>query len=224
MISLNHCDWLGLFLYFYDFGNAVYQAIINAAYKIFKYIHKEGNVFFSPLEGSEHYFKDSNLMYSTTVCAELQNSSQCLRYQGKCQLCYEAFLKDCPDVLELHVKSEEAVRLVGLAGKQFQDLGNIVHQHANNTSLIINQLKERYGWMAKHSNMLSVTDIFSIKKVTFSPSNDYATANETLVELSIMKSPNFVVLIPGNLDLHNPSLIQYLSERALQYYKNNFNE
>ncbi|XP_041422328.1 clusterin-like protein 1 isoform X2 [Xenopus laevis] len=131
-------------------------------------------------------------------------------------------MEDCPDVLQLHVKSEEVFKLVGIAEQQYQDLTHIIQQHAEDTATLMSLMKDRFGWVVEHNNMPIGTDtIFSIEKVTLGPSNNDGTANETVVEVSILKSPALTVRVPASIDLENPKSVQYIAEIALRQYINN---
>eukprot|EP00079_Xenopus_tropicalis_P036763 XP_017950534.1 PREDICTED: clusterin-like protein 1 [Xenopus tropicalis] len=216
-----HWDLSTWIQYLLDFSKAIIQGIADAFYSIFNHLHQDSKLLASPMEGTASHFRDS-LKQNQMECRELHNSSGCLQYQGKCQLCYEAFVKDCPDVLQLYSKSEEVFKLVGIAEQQYQDLTHILHQHAEDTSTLMSLMKESFGWVAEHNNMpIGTHNIFSIEKVTPSPSNNEGAANETIVEVSILKTTTLTVRVPANMDLENPTTIQYIAEIALQQYKNN---
>ncbi|OCT76691.1 hypothetical protein XELAEV_18031892mg [Xenopus laevis] len=219
--SLKHWDLSSWIQYLYDCSKAIFQGITDALYSVFKHLHQDNKPLALPMEGTVSHFEHS-LKQKQMECRELQNSSGCLQYQGKCQLCYEAFLKDCPDVLQLHVKSEEVFKLVGIAEQQYQDLTHIIQQHAEDTATLMSLMKDRFGWVVEHNNMPIGTDtIFSIEKVTLGPSNNDGTANETVVEVSILKSPALTVRVPASIDLENPKSVQYIAEIALRQYINN---
>ncbi|KAE8598500.1 hypothetical protein XENTR_v10016845 [Xenopus tropicalis] len=164
-----HWDLSTWIQYLLDFSKAIIQGIADAFYSIFNHLHQDSKLLASPMEGTASHFRDS-LKQNQMECRELHNSSGCLQYQGKCQLCYEAFLKDCPDVLQLYSKSEEVFKLVGIAEQQYQDLTHILHQHAEDTSTLMSLMKESFGWVAEHNNMpIGTHNIFSIEKLEWLP-------------------------------------------------------
>ncbi|KAM8966655.1 clusterin-like protein 1 [Pelodytes ibericus] len=208
---------------FCDFSQALFEGVTDAVVKIFQEIGKKNNNSSIPLEESSSHFENLRSVPNKLLCEELQNSTGCLQFQEKCQLCYERFLKDCPDVLELHVKSEAAYKLVNLSAQQYEDLIDIVQQHTEDTTDIVTEMKERFGWVAEHTNMTHGADhIFSIEKVSFCPSSEYATLNETIVEVNVLSSSTLAIRVPGRMDVESPEFIQYVAEKALELYKKNF--
>lgn len=45
------------------------------------------------------------------------------------------------------------------------------------------------------------------------------SVSETKVEVNILNSPPLIVSVPGELDLQDPSFIQYVTLEALKSYK-----
>lgn len=77
-----------------------------------------------------------------------------------------SFLTDCPNVPELHVKFDEAFKLVNLSGEQYEQILQVVQRHTEDTSYLLNKMKERFGWVSELSNMtIGPENIFNIVKV-----------------------------------------------------------
>ncbi|KAM4688293.1 clusterin-like protein 1 [Discoglossus pictus] len=218
-------DWnlLEWFQSLYEFGQAIFEGVKSALSKMLKNFSRDSESYYEPLEGSPSHFGTQLHMKNLMVCKELQNFSGCLHFHERCQLCYETLMKDCPDVLELYQKFEEVLKLVNVSTQQYEDLLQIIEQHTEDTSNLINQMKEKFGWVASLANLTSGTDnIFSIEKVSFSPKSAYSIVNETVVEVNIFTHPTLTVTVPGDLDLESPKFIHFVAEEALQLYKTNF--
>ncbi|KAM4706200.1 clusterin-like protein 1 isoform 2-T2 [Rhinophrynus dorsalis] len=220
---VTHWDLSGWLQSFFDFSQDVFHSISDSVSKTFQYFSNNSKGFLAPLEDDSSPFGDPDLKQNQIICKELQNSSGCLPFHRKCQLCHENFMKDCPEMLELRVKSEEAFKLVNISEQQYEDLAQIVQQHVEDTANLMTHMKEKFGWVAERNNETFGTDnIFRIEKVSFGINSEGATSNETIVEVNILTSPTFTVSVPGHLDLENPKFIQYVAEKALQLYKKNF--
>ncbi|XP_053323044.1 clusterin-like protein 1 [Spea bombifrons] len=215
----NISDWVQSFS---DFSQAVFEGITDAVIKMFKDFTHEFKDSLVPPESASHF----GVLKSETnplICKELQNSTECLPFQERCQLCNETFMKDCPDLLELHIKSEVAFKLVNISTQQYEDLMHIVQQHTEDTADIMTQMKERFGWVGQQTNTTYGTNhIFSIDKVSFIYNSEPATVNETIIEVNVLSSPKFTIRVPGDIDLESPEFMKYVAEKALDLYKQNF--
>ncbi|XP_075441363.1 clusterin-like protein 1 isoform X2 [Ascaphus truei] len=220
---LDHWDLSGWVQSLCDFGQAVFEGVSAAVSTLFKDHSDHSKGYSAPLKGSVSPFGGVMPKPNSMPCKELQNSSGCLQFKERCQLCYDTLMKDCPDVLELHGKSGEAFKLVNLSEQQYEDLLLIVHRHAEDTSNLMSKMKERFGWVAGITNItLGSNNMFSIEKVSINRNSEFSTFNETVVEVNILTSPTFTVRVPGHLDLESPEFIQYVADKALQLYKKNF--
>ncbi|XP_040443325.1 clusterin-like protein 1 [Falco naumanni] len=154
-------------------------------------------------------------------CRELrENSSGCPQFHERCQKCQDNLLHDCPNVPELHIKFDEAFKLVNLSEKQYEQILQVVQRHTEDTSYLLNKMKERFGWVSELSNMtIGPENIFNIVKVV---PGDPSGNNETVVEVNILTSPTFTIKVPSNLDPKSGEFIEYIAGKALQLYKQNF--
>ncbi|OXB58404.1 hypothetical protein ASZ78_007772 [Callipepla squamata] len=128
--------------------------------------------------------------------------------------------RDCPNVPELHIKFDEAFKLVNLSGEQYEQILQMVQRHTEDTSYLLNKMKERFGWVSELSNMtIGPENIFNIVKVV---PGDASGTNETVVDVNILTSPTFTIKVPPHLDPKSAEFIEYIAGKALQLYKQNF--
>ncbi|XP_069076085.1 clusterin-like protein 1 isoform X1 [Pleurodeles waltl] len=165
--------------------------------------------------------------HDTVLCMELQqNTSGCQQFQERCQQCQNIILKDCPDVPELRLKTEEALKLVNRSHQQHQQMFQIVQQHAEDTASLMHEMKKRFGWVSELGNLSTGSEnIFNIVKVSsWHNDGDSARRNETIVDVNILSSPVFSVRVPPDLDIENPKFIEYVADHALQLARKNVQE
>ncbi|KAM3927803.1 clusterin-like protein 1 [Leptodactylus fuscus] len=209
-----HWDFSGLLQNLYELGQSVFEIMTDAFVMMYRKFSGDLKDPYSPLKESSVHLRS---MPSKILCNELQNASDCLLFQKRCQLCYKSVMKDCPDVIELHLKSEEAFKLVNVSSQQYEEVVQILQQHTDETLTLVSQMKNEFGWVTEHTNITSGADtIFNIEKVSFSPNTD------TVVEARIFSSNNFVIRVPPNIEADSPQFIQYIVDKSLEHYKNNF--
>ncbi|KAJ7403909.1 clusterin-like protein 1 [Pitangus sulphuratus] len=127
---------------------------------------------------------------------------------------------NCPNVPELHIKFDEAFKLVNLSGEQYEQILQVVRHHTEDTSYLLTKMKERFGWVSELSNMtIGPESIFNIDKVV---PGDPSSKNETVVDVNILTSPTFTIKVPPSLDPESAEFIEYVAGKALQLYKQNF--
>ena len=64
------------------------------------------------------------------------------------------------------MKFDEAFKLVNLSGEQYEQILKMVQRHTEDTSYLLNKMKERFGWVSELSNMtIGPENIFNIVKV-----------------------------------------------------------
>ncbi|XP_069476976.1 clusterin-like protein 1 [Ambystoma mexicanum] len=173
-------------------------------------------------EGSEGTFARIMSAQETAECQELgQNTSGCLQFQERCQQCQDLILKDCPEVPELLLKSDEASTLMNRSQEQYQQISHIVQHHAQDTSSLMHNMMERFGWVSELVNMATGSEnIFQIVKVSFGHKDeDFAKEKETIVEVNVLSSPKLLVRVPPDLDIENPEFMQRVAKQALQLFR-----
>ncbi|KFQ27303.1 Clusterin-like 1, partial [Merops nubicus] len=209
----------------FDFSRPVFESVGEAITEAFdEYRDNRRDV----PEQDRGKYPDRRGMFSKIVsghqrppCRELrENSSGCPQFHERCQKCQDNLLHDCPNVPELHIKFDEAFKLVNLSGEQYKQILQVVQRHTEDTSYLLNKMKERFGWVSELSNMtIEPENIFNIVKVV--PS-DSSSKNETVVDVNVLTSPTFTIKVPPNLDPKSPEFIEYIAAQALRLYKQNF--
>ncbi|KAF1651410.1 Clusterin-like protein 1, partial [Aptenodytes patagonicus] len=209
----------------FDFSKMVFEGVSEVITEVFdEYRDNKRNV----PEQAKGKYADRSGMFSKIVsghrrplCRELwENSSGCLQFHERCQKCQGNLLHDCPNVPELHIKFDEAFKLVNLSGEQYEQILQVVQRHTEDTYYLLNKMKERFGWVSELSNMtIGPENIFNIVKVV---PGDPSGKNETVVDVNILTSPTFTIEVPPNLDPKSAEFIEYVAGKALQLYKQNF--
>uniref|UniRef100_A0A8C0J2Y5 Clusterin n=1 Tax=Chelonoidis abingdonii TaxID=106734 RepID=A0A8C0J2Y5_CHEAB len=130
-----------------------------------------------------------------------------------------ALAQDCPNVPELHIKFDEAVKLVNVSGEQYEQILQVIQRHTEDTSNLLSKMKERFGWVSELSNMtIGPENIFNIVKVKANSSS----LNETVVHVNILTSPTFTIKVPHDLVIGSSEFIEFVAGKALQLYKQIF--
>ncbi|NXT26751.1 CLUL1 protein, partial [Syrrhaptes paradoxus] len=209
----------------FDFSKTVFEGVREVITEVFdEYRDKRRDV----PEQAKGKYRDRSGMFSKIVsgrqrplCRELrENSSGCPQFHERCQKCQDYLLHDCPNVPELHIKFDEAFKLVNLSGEQYEQILQVVQRHTEDTSYLLNKMKERFGWVSELSNMtIGPENIFNIVKMV---PGDPSGKNETVVDVNILTSPTFTIKVPPNLDPKSAEFIEYIAGKALQLYKQNF--
>ncbi|EMP31143.1 Clusterin-like protein 1 [Chelonia mydas] len=132
--------------------------------------------------------------------------------------------KYCPNVPELHIKFDEAFKLVNVSGEQYEQILQVIQRHTEDTSYLLGKMKERFGWVSELSNMtIGPENIFNIVKVSPSIQGaDSSSLNETVVDVNILTSPTFTIKVPHDLVIGSSEFIEYVAGKALQLYKQTF--
>ncbi|KAM6318702.1 clusterin-like protein 1 [Aegotheles albertisi] len=218
-------DISGFIQIVFDFSKTVFEGVTEVITEVFnEYRANRRDV----PEQAKGKYPDGNGMFSKTVserqrplCRELrENSSGCPQFHERCQKCQDNLLHDCPNVPELHLKMDEAFKLVNLSGEQYEQILQVVRLHTEDTSYLLNKMKERFGWVSELSNRtIGPGNIFNIVKVV---PGDPSGKSETMVDVNILTSPTFTIKVPPNLDPKSTEFIEYIAGKALQLYKQNF--
>ncbi|NXE47757.1 CLUL1 protein, partial [Casuarius casuarius] len=220
-------DWgiPGFLQIVFDFSKTVFEGVSEVITEVFDgYTDNRRDL----PEQAKGKYSDRSGMFSKivsgrqrTLCKEFrENSSGCLQFHERCQKCQDNLLHDCPNVPELHIKFDEAFKLVNLSGEQYEQILHMVQRHTEDTSYLLNKMKERFGWVSELSNTtIGPENIFNIVKVV---PGDLSGTNETVVDVNILTSPTFTIKVPPNLDPKSAEFIEYIAGKALQLYKQNF--
>uniref|UniRef100_A0ACB8FDK7 Uncharacterized protein n=1 Tax=Sphaerodactylus townsendi TaxID=933632 RepID=A0ACB8FDK7_9SAUR len=182
--------------------------------------------------GEQTEDSDKSGMFSKMVqdqgrapCNKLrQNSSGCPQFHERCHKCQDTLLQVCPSIPELHIKFDDTFKLVNISAEQYQQILQVVRRHTEDTSYLLNKMKERFGWVSELSNRtIGPENIFNIVKVSsYAKTGEASSLNETTVDVNILTSPTFTIKVSQDFDTQNTEFIEYVAEKALQLYKKNF--
>ncbi|XP_019469504.1 clusterin-like protein 1 [Meleagris gallopavo] len=207
----------------FDFSKTVFEGVSEVITEVFDEYKDNRRDLPEQAKGSDRGGMFSKIVSGRqrTLCKELrENSSGCTQFHERCQKCQDNLLHDCPNVPELHMKFDEAFKLVNLSGEQYEQILQMVQHHTEDTSYLLNKMKERFGWVSELSNMtIGPENIFNIVKVV---PGDASGTNETVVDVNILTSPTFTIKVPPHLDPKSAEFIEYIAGKALQLYKQNF--
>ncbi|NXO03279.1 CLUL1 protein, partial [Rhinopomastus cyanomelas] len=205
----------------FDFSKTVFEGVSEVIIEAFD--EYRGNRREVPEQAKGKYPERSGVFsrHQRLLCKELQeNSTGCPQFHDRCQKCQDNLLHDCPNVPELHIKLDEAFKLVNLSGEQYEQILHVVQRHTEDTSYLLSKMKERFGWVSELSNMtIRPENIFNIVKVV--PGDPYDNT-ETVVDVNILTSPTFTIKVPPNVDPKSAEFIEHVARKALQLYKQNF--
>uniref|UniRef100_A0A8C8SG07 Clusterin n=1 Tax=Pelusios castaneus TaxID=367368 RepID=A0A8C8SG07_9SAUR len=210
---------------FFDFSKALFEGVSEVITEAFDgYIDSTRNL---PEQAKD---SDKSGMFSKiipghkrTLCRDLrQNSSGCLQFHDRCQKCQDNLMRDCPNVPELHIKFDDAFKLVNVSGDQYEQILQVVQRHTEDTSYLLSKMKERFGWVSELSNVtIGPENIFNIVSPSVQGA-DSSSLNETAVDVNILTSPTFTIRVPHDLGTRSSEFIEYVAGKALQLYKQNF--
>ncbi|XP_044863329.1 clusterin-like protein 1 isoform X1 [Mauremys mutica] len=222
-------DWgmPGFLQIFFDFSKTLFEGISEVITEAFDEYTDNTRDLPEQAKDSDKSGMFSKIIpgHKRALCKELrQNSSGCPQFHERCQKCQDNLMRDCPNVPELHIKFDEAFKLVNVSGEQYDQILQVIQRHTEDTSYLLSKMKERFGWVSELSNMtIGPENIFNIVKV--SPSvqgTDSSSLNETVVHVNILTSPTFTIKVPHDLVIGSSEFIEFVAGKALQLYKQNF--
>ncbi|KAH0617789.1 hypothetical protein JD844_016379 [Phrynosoma platyrhinos] len=230
----------GFFQLIFDFSKTVLEGIGEVITEAFEEYRESARELVDQIKGkslnmyNSHFYIDSNKsgMFSKhmpgherTPCNQLrQNLSGCSQFHERCHQCQDDLMRVCPNVPELHIKYDDAFKLVNISSEQYQQILQMVQRHTEDTSYLLNKMKERFGWVSELSNMtIGPENIFNIVKVSSNAKGgESSSLNETVVDVNILTSPTFTIKVPQDLDTESSEFIEYVAGKALELYKKNF--
>ncbi|KAM8950253.1 clusterin-like protein 1 [Lycaon pictus] len=153
-----------------------------------------------------------------------QNLSECFQFHARCQKCQDYLWEDCPDVPELHTKVDEALELVNISHQQYAQVLQMTQHHLEDTTYLMEKMREEFGWVADLANQApGAENIFdSTKMVPNIHEGNFSKQDETMIDLSILSSPNFTLKIPLEESAETSNFISYMLEKAVQHFKKHF--
>ncbi|XP_035865135.1 clusterin-like protein 1 isoform X8 [Phyllostomus discolor] len=132
--------------------------------------------------------------------------------------------KDCPDVPELHTKVDEALKLVNISNQQYIQILQVTQHHLGDTTYLMEKMRKEFGWVTELANQTPETEkIFnSIKVVPGIHQGNFSKQDETMMDLSILPSPNVTLQIPLEESAESSNFVSYMLEKAVQHFKEHF--
>ncbi|ELK31638.1 Clusterin-like protein 1 [Myotis davidii] len=137
---------------------------------------------------------------------------------------HEAATPDCPDVPELHTKVDEALKLVNISDQQYVQILQVTQHHLEDTAYLMEKMREKFGWVTELATQtLGTEDTFSSRKVVPGVhQGNVSKQDETMIDLSILLSPNVTLKIPLEESSESSNFVSYVLEKAVQHYKEHF--
>ncbi|XP_042298985.1 clusterin-like protein 1 [Sceloporus undulatus] len=211
----------------FDFSKTVLEGVGEVITEAFEGYQESARELVEQLKDSNKsgMFSKNTSGHERTPCNQLrQNLSGCPQFHERCHECQDDLIRVCPNVPELHIKFDDAFKLVNISSEQYQQILQMVQRHTEDTSYLLNKMKERFGWVSELSNMtIGPENIFNIVKVSSnSKGGEASSLNETVVDVNILTSPTFTIKVPQDLDTESSEFIEYVAGKALQLYKKNF--
>ncbi|NXL33301.1 CLUL1 protein, partial [Glaucidium brasilianum] len=205
----------------FDFSKTVFEGVSEVITEVFDEYRDNRRDVPEQAKGKSGMFSKTVSGRQRPLCSELrENSSGCSQFHERCQKCQDNLLHDCPNVPDLHIKFDEAFKLVNLSKEQYEQILQVVQRHTEDTSYLLSKMKERFEWVSELSNMtIGPGNIFNIVKVV---PGDPSGKNETVVDVNILTSPTFTIKVPPNLDPKSAEFVEHIAGKALQLYKQNF--
>ncbi|XP_015418197.1 PREDICTED: clusterin-like protein 1 isoform X6 [Myotis davidii] len=215
-------DGPGLFQLFCDFSLSIYRSLSTTVTETLNAME----------DRPKHQDTDPGGLSSKTVpvrdrglCGELgQNSSECFHCHARCQKCQDYLWEDCPDVPELHTKVDEALKLVNISDQQYVQILQVTQHHLEDTAYLMEKMREKFGWVTELATQtLGTEDTFSSRKVVPGVhQGNVSKQDETMIDLSILLSPNVTLKIPLEESSESSNFVSYVLEKAVQHYKEHF--
>ncbi|XP_073925636.1 clusterin-like protein 1 [Castor canadensis] len=158
-------------------------------------------------------------------CRELgQNLSGCFEFHERCQTCQDYLSEDCPDVPELHIEYDEALRLVNVSSQQYDQIVQMTQYHLEDTTYLMQRMTEQFGWVLELANQIpGAENIFNSTKVA--PSDGQGNSSkqdETTVNSALLPSSNLTLKIALKESAESSNFIGYVIAKVLEHFKEHF--
>lgn len=166
-----------------------------------------------------------------TVCKEIRhNSTGCLRMKDQCAKCQEILSVDCsssdPAQSQLRQELNNSLQLAEMFTKKYDELLQSYQQTMLNTSALLKQLNEQFNWVSQLANLTQNEDDFSLQVTTVSShsSDSSIPSGFTKVVLRLFDSDPIMVTVPEEVSRNNPKFMETVAEKALQEYRQKYQE
>ncbi|NXX18099.1 CLUS protein, partial [Podargus strigoides] len=161
------------------------------------------------------------------VCREIRrNSAGCLRLRDECEKCRDILSVDCgerdPAQSQLREQLEDALRLAERFTRRYDDLLGAFQAEMLNTTSLLDQLNQQFGWVSRLSNLTLGTDRFLQVTTILSKApnlEDPSAPPDTQVTVQLFDSEPLSLTVPGDISWNDPRFMEIVAEQALQHYK-----
>lgn len=204
---------------FFDFGRSVvdeFGAVVTQVFGDLNQAVEEAKK--TERESIPRFFQNRKL------CRDLRRqSSECWRLHSQCEACQGALLTECPSVRDLHVELDEVSQLLDASKEQYEEVRSIVRRHLEQTLDWLSNMAADFSWVswapASGPNRSGPQNIFRVTMVAPESHEENLPVRDTRVEVNILNSPPLLLSVPGELEVHEPSFIEYVAQEALDKYK-----
>ncbi|XP_069461722.1 clusterin [Ambystoma mexicanum] len=158
------------------------------------------------------------------VCKELRrNSEGCLKMKDKCETCKAILAVDCSGEQSaqgtLQQQFEDSMRLAEKFTSQYEKLLHKFQEEMLNTTSLLDQLNQQYGWVSKLANLTDkINGIFQVTTL-FSKSSDQEGPSNTTVTVQLFDSDPLTIMVPGDIRMNDPAFSGLVAQEALKQYK-----
>uniref|UniRef100_A0A3P9J5V5 Clusterin n=1 Tax=Oryzias latipes TaxID=8090 RepID=A0A3P9J5V5_ORYLA len=155
----------------------------------------------------------------TDVCGHLSNNilCQCKKMQARFLLLNSLVDLCCPHVQQLHAEMEEMQTLLNASRLQYNDRLLLVQRHTADTQRWLTSMQDKYAWVTQLLNT-TVDQSTTFTVITQKVKNSNHAADSS-VAVSILGSAPVKVLVPAELQVDDPTFIQYVAQEALKLQK-----
>uniref|UniRef100_A0A8C4S1K6 Clusterin n=1 Tax=Erpetoichthys calabaricus TaxID=27687 RepID=A0A8C4S1K6_ERPCA len=212
---------------FFDFGKAIFEEFSSVVTEVLDEFNDTVTEEEEHEEDPEKENLSSRIMIrpNKNLCRALRrNISECWHLQSKCYLCQEPLSQECSSVPELRSKLSEISQLMNISIQQYEEVLQIVQQHAENTGSWFKHMADSFGWVAElvnasvdSDNMFNITTVLPQGDET-----DPMSTSDTTVEVNLLSSPTFTFTVPGGLKVQDPAFVKYVAGEALEHYRKLF--
>ncbi|XP_047445373.1 clusterin-like protein 1 isoform X2 [Mugil cephalus] len=202
---------------FFDFGKSVVEEFGAVVTQALDDVHEAVE---EEKKGGKKSFP--RFLQNMKLCRDLRRqTSECWQLQNQCEACQGALLSECPSVRDLHVELDQVSQLLDVSREQYEEILSIVQQHTDETVNWLSNMAAEFSWVGQAaSNGSTPQNIFRITMVApESHSEQNMSVTDTKVEVNILNSPPLILTVPGELDLQDDAFIQYVTQEALDKYK-----
>ncbi|KAI4890518.1 hypothetical protein NFI96_011448, partial [Prochilodus magdalenae] len=155
------------------------------------------------------------------LCRHLRSLvSECRETQSECDNCHQALLTECPEVPEHYSELSEISLLLNVSRSHYEEVLQVLRTHTEHTLRWAENNTRKHAWVTHISNSTTPPHVFSLVKLVPGSSGLVGESRaDTVVEVSVLDSPVLSLSVPAELELSEPTFIQYIAKEALFAYQ-----